>query len=221
MAVIAEYLPLSNTATRELAAQVSKRLGQLQFDAVGDALIRELAEHCLETAARRCRAPATASDGWLMPPGYWETFLPENLAQLVRQRVLVVHPVSRLMPAIRLTLDLAALADSQPEGGLWTELQFLPLLRRTCNQVLEVLETLQPQAEGLLPAGATPTPAYLAATNIDRVLGYSFGRLRKSQASALKQEIVRTIREGFSALGPGHRLVVSITGDRSCCSKGS
>jgi hypothetical protein len=220
-AVISQHLPLSAAAAQELAAQVAEKLRHLQFPVVGDVLIREVAEHCLETAARRCRAPAPASDGWLMPPGYWQTFLPADQARLVHRQVLVVHPVSRLMPAIRLTLDLAALAESQPHGGVWTELQFLPLLRQTCGQVLTVLETLQTQADELQPANSSSAPAYLVATNLDQVLGYSFGQLRKAQARSLKREIINTIRDAFTALAPGRRLVVSITGDRSYCSKGS
>jgi len=196
--------PLSDETARRLTEQVMERLDGLGFERVTETLILAVAEHALAVATGRQDSPAQ-HPGWLMPPGYWETFFSGHVAVLVRADVLTVHPVSRLFPVVRLTLDALRLALHSGAAPL-TELQFFPVLARCTTAAAEALERLHHEAAALAPA-ARSRPAHLVVAHLDVVSRESFGAGSRVRARARERELEGVVRQSLEGRKTAEFLV--------------
>ncbi len=187
-------LPISQSAARELAGQVLQKLGLLAFPKVTDELIKQLGQHVLEDQAKVLRdgithqpAGRTAS-GWLMPPGYWEAFFNDDTARLLSQRILLIYPVSRLFPTVRITLDTLQLARQLAGGRELTELAFTPHLRSSIQVARHAVELLREHTVQLAPDAARQ-PAYLLVAGLPAVVRQNLRIRRKAEISRHLQEM--------------------------------
>lgn len=165
--VVVQHIGTSEATASRLAEGIVARLQALGFRSVGDALIVEVARHILSEWSDRAPVErAERADGWLMPPGFWETFLPGPAAELVELRALVIRPISRLMPVIRMEFQVARFIEGK---GLppFAELAFLPALRTACRALVEALVQVREQVGTTYGADIAKHPAHVTFTGLE------------------------------------------------------
>ena len=141
-----------------------------------------------------------------MPPGYWETCFSGDLAQLIRQGVLVVYPVSQLFPVARVNLRLRALAETLTVSPLPVDL-FVPSLVKACRLAAEAVARLREEAASLSGASGQH-PGHLVVTELAPLLA---GVLKVSRAKrkACRDALEAAIQEALKDRPPT-QLILSV-----------
>ena len=181
------------------AGRVLDKLAELRFRQVTDALILELAGELLrETPTSPATAPGSP---WLFLPDHWDRVFTGDSARFCRAGVLRPHPVSRLLPAARLTLDLPRLAAGLESVPL-TELQFWPELRRAAQAAGRALLVMREQIRRHVTlADRTPVRVLLAgAPTLVRVYFPSLTRTAERHlVLELLDGVKQDVQPGFDA----------------------
>ncbi len=168
--VLVEQVGTSEHVAGRLAEPVQEKLRSLGFNRVGDALIMEIAGHLLnEWSDRGVMRSEPSENGWLMPPGYWDAFLPEHAGELVAAKIIVIRPISRLMPVVRLEFNLIRLADAEKLLP-FAELTFMPALRRAAAALPQALKHVREQIEKNHGANIAGHPAHVQVEGMKQLL---------------------------------------------------
>lgn len=172
------------------------KLTALALPAVGDGLIRELAAELLRTP----QAPPPAAAGpWLLPPGFWQDACFGDARRACVTGLLLPHPVSRLLPACRVTLDLARLAAEVGTPPL-TELAFWPGLERAAALLPGVLTPMREAVAQAFP-GATPAAATVRLANFRGLVEDALAPLARRDVQRLTAEIPAAVQARAAAHG--------------------
>jgi hypothetical protein len=196
--VLVEHIGTSEGTAGRLALDIAERLQQLGFKRVGDALIIEIARHMLSDWSDREAVQIEQTrpgDGWLMPPGFWETFLPQAAAELMERGLLVIRPVSQLMPVVRLDFHLARFTEARNLLPV-AELTLHPAIRQTCPVLVETLVKVREQVGKTHGADIANHPAHITVLGLDTL----FANFAKSSAAraAAKDETRRILADNLS-----------------------
>ena len=201
--VLVEHIGTSENTAARLADGIAERLRPLGFKRVGDALIIEIARHMLSDWSDRDTEtvqPPRNRDGWLMPPGFWETFLPRTAAEFMEIGALVIRPVSRLLPVIRLDFHLVRFAEAQNLLPV-AELSLHPALRQICPVLIDTLRSVREQVGKTHGADIANHPAHLTVFGLDTL----FANFAKSSAArnTAKEEVRKILADRLSQSDSG------------------
>lgn len=163
-------LPLHEQERQNLANQVTGALEQLGFSSVSTDLIEQLALHAVASGSNRDHTPDNGQrKAWLLDADAWPV---ERCSDSTRKHmtrgILTAYPVSRVLPRVRLQLDLIAGAQEAGNPPL-TELALLPAVNRCAAAAAELLHKAVRQLADLHPDGP-PMPPHLLVIGIDTVV---------------------------------------------------
>ena len=183
---LAHVLPLDLEERRALAAITAKALTAMGLLHVRSALIGELGCHVMQRAMVVDSTSAPDSL-WLLAPTHWPLDTVPGAERLVADGVLGLLPVSRLLPRVRLEVDLRRLAATVGTLPL-PELVYLPALARVAGCVAALIRA----ARQALPAGpprARSPAAHVVVRGLDEVLHDALLPQSARAAKALRQEV--------------------------------
>ncbi len=208
--LLRQHLKTVQHLNPELGDKVVQRLQTLGFGRVGDTLIIEVARHILaewgDVERTQETLEAAPRDDWLLAPGFWQTFLPPQVAALVEDEVIEIRQLSDLLPVVRLRFFIPKLVSRIEERPL-TDLHLLPALVRAGREIGQAIECLVRQVNR---SGKKEYrhPAHLTVIGLDTMLLAEFARESKSSLAKRRSEIVdvitKTINESLQ-----HPLILS------------
>lgn len=193
--LLAKRLPLPAETVVALGTRVLEKLGDLGFARVTDTLVLEIAGQLVREPA--AGIIAVESSPWLLPPGFWQGLLVGEPARLCRQEILQPLPVSRLLPAVRLVLELRHLAASAHTLPV-TELQFWPRLHRATKAARRVLLLTREQVARSLPCYAS-TPSRIIVAGCAGLADAYMGPMTRAQARYLVREVRAVVQKDVGA----------------------
>ncbi|NOY81152.1 MAG: hypothetical protein GXP31_09120 [Kiritimatiellaeota bacterium] len=176
--VLRRNLPLHPLALQRLAELTAARLERLGIDAIADSLIVQVARHVAPSSAGPPGPPPSEEDApWLLRPDRWQDEFPTGTAPFVHCGALEIKPVSRLLPAPRLRLDLERLGKRVQTDPL-TQLAFYPLLVDCCRAATLVARRIQTCIAEADTTGLS-LPAALEVRRLEVLLQKRFTALSK------------------------------------------
>lgn len=200
-------LPLAEADRDILVTRVRDALTSLGLTTVSDEFIRQLGIHFVRSVEAGESARAGGDSSWLFEPEHWRRSAPADLEALATAGVIGFHPVSRLLPRVRLDLDLTRLARTTGTVPL-LEIAFLQSLRHTCRQLLELFNGIRSEIVREVPHAAHH-PSHLAVLGMARLIVDCTLPMRASAARAFTDEIVAVIRSEVEA-DAGFELLVTV-----------
>ena len=186
--LFARRLPVASEILAALVRETCERLDRLGLTQVTDSLLIDLAVHLLREPG--LVTPLPPNSPWLLLPEQVDALCRGTGAHLRRQEVLRLQPISRLLPTVRITLDLERLAATLGNPPL-TELEFWPALLKAVRAARRSLEAVR---------RALPSPARASADIPARVLVVGFPALARSYLGPLSRVATRTLARDIEAL---------------------
>ncbi len=198
--VLRRNLPLHPPALQRLTELTADRLERLGIEAVADSLIVQVARHIAPSVAAAITGRPAPEEGspWLLRPDRWKDELPPAAAPFVHCGALEIKPVSRLLPAPRLRLDLERLGRLVQTDPL-TQLAFYPLLMKCCRAATLVTQRIQVRIAGVDATGLS-LPAALEVRRLGALLQERFTALSKGGRVRTAAEI-RDVVNRFALVG--------------------
>jgi hypothetical protein len=187
--LLATTVPVTAEELSRLVLLTIQALGSLGFARVTDELVRELGVHLLaqgsdSSAAVTATKPASP---WLLTSKQCESLLTPAAADLLRDSVVRLCPVSRLLPVLRLRVDLSRLGTRTASPPL-TELAFLPALYHACQAVRDSLTALRNGIRDCEPITCL-TPAQVTVAGLWHLVHDQFQCPAGARAAGLAREI--------------------------------
>jgi hypothetical protein len=170
-----------------VARRIAAKIGSMGFEKISDELIRVVAEHVLKFEAGQASPSEAPARDWLFSAQDWRNCWEDEAARLVASGSVIVHPVRKVIPVARLSLNLDKLGQNMGAGPM-TELSFLPGLQKACPVLRRMLVWVRNRIEQELPA-PTRHPAHLFLHGLTPLLKQSFGPMRQAEQTALAREI--------------------------------
>lgn len=202
-------LPLSEEQLSRLAADCLQALRKLEFTAVSEAFVRELAVHLWhyrrdmpEVGIAVAGIPAEPPPAGIPAAVWMELAGPESRA-LIERGLLRPLPSSDIFPAARVEIRLAALGGGRGTGGLPWRVE-LPEYSRAAVQLLEAMRG---QISRCWPRITAPS-AHLIFPGFHAF----FAELLKGQRRPRRQEIIGQVQEAIRSglpLRPDYELNLS------------
>lgn len=140
--LVGACFPLSAVSCGAVARQVKSMLEEVRFSEASDEMIRQLAAHVLHHRLFQ-EAGGGADDNRDAPDcaGVVEG-LPEGVRRHIETGVVAVHPVSPVLPRVRLAIDLSRFGEELGTPPL-TELSVLPAFCLLCRDLVPALSALR------------------------------------------------------------------------------
>lgn len=139
--ILSRSLALSPARVAEVVERVSNAFHTLSFSRVSDDFIVHMGIHLLcsdEDASELPQGP------WLIGPDMWQLFVSPEVRHLAEMRIFRFWPVSKVLPRVRASLHLPALARQAGDFPL-TEMGFLTELVRVGRSLASALNGLREQ----------------------------------------------------------------------------
>ncbi len=187
-------LPLTEADVARLTRSVLDKLNALEFGLVSDALITELAAHLHQRPdpAPSARPAATSKESqYLYDADHLAGYIARLPAdQLRQQRILELHPVTRLLPVARATYNLNQCVDDSISV---TELLLFPLI---CHQSCLIVGALHAIRRAITECceHAEVHPAHLFLSGLSQLIERHFGEQRKTKRMAMSSEILDLVK---------------------------
>lgn len=205
-AVLEKHFPLLGNDLATVCSRVTGKLGLLGFSGVTDRLILELGSLVLREQTEHLPHERIATDPWLISPADCGGILRGIEPDERRQAIYSLRPISRLLPAVSLTLHMNQLGSVF--DGQATEMAIWPEVRKVSSQARLALSVLRDRAcragghEGHLPPRLT----------IDGVAGLVdnlCAPMSRAKARRIVREIVEAVRVDAVA-GLGFPVLVQV-----------
>ena len=190
--LLRRHFPLANGNLAQACSRVAGKLALLGFAQVTDRLVIEVAGLVLRAGDAAGERGSLASNPWLVSPDDCRGIVLGIESDVRRQEVYGLRPVSRLLPAVHVTLHLNRLGQSF--DGPTTEIVLWPAVRKLSTGARTALTALQARVipcqapDGQLPPRLTIGGAVALVDNL-------CGPMSRAKARRMACDIVESVRQ--------------------------
>ena len=182
----------------QLGHEVMQQLGLLGYTVCTRGLILELARNgCRQVGGRE--QLAVDSPYWLVRRAEYPGLLDPGAVRLLGEKTIDISPVSRLLPAIRIDVDLLRLARGLG-GCLLPELQLCPALAELTRELLHTIAHLTRIVHHRVESPADVLPPQVTAVGLSAIVKLYLGGSQQEHAR-LRQRLQGILRELLEPAG--------------------
>jgi len=160
---------LNKDENSALITKIKQIIKTANFTFVSDELIRQLAMHLLQNKNNPAQAKTISyNNPCLLQTTHLETLFSGMLAEFIQAKIINIHPVSRMFPRAKITLNLEKLAQWLNTKPL-TEILILPQLHRISPLITKAFQFIRAEIHEK-NNDSDQYPAYLYLKNLNQLI---------------------------------------------------